>query len=120
MAAWNIATEQSRQTESVSVNPDLAEIMVKVVDGLELNRVEQLRWGMHIGRTAAMYAGIEEAYRNGQLDDGFYADSRRKVNAFASMNPAIKEQLQFTVRMMHPSLGVGGIFGDVLAEDSAP
>ena len=79
-----------------------------------------MRWNFHISRTAAIWAGIEEAYRNGQLDDGFYGDSRQKLNAFATVNENIREQLRFTVKMMHPSLGEGGIFRDLFEEDSAP
>ena len=113
--ASGVTVEQSRLLESLG-RPDLAEIAVKILTGAEMSDEQHFRWHTHLARTAHVYAAIQTAHENGQIDDGFYADCQEQLKMFMNILPSARKDLKSIVAGNHPSIGESGVFRSVFAD----
>ena len=75
-----------------------------------MDAIEEMSWQTHMVRTAHVWAAIEAAHKNGQVDDGFYADCGRQLASFTALFPGTGERLKNIVAMNHPSVVEGEVF----------
>ena len=107
--ASSITVEQSRLLDSLG-RPDMASILVKLSQDADLDAIEEMSWQTHMARTAHVWAAIEAAHKNGQVDDGFYTDCGRQLASFTSLFPGTGEHLKNILAMNHPSVVEGEVF----------
>ena len=112
MMASNITMEQSNVMASISNDRGLAEIFQKLEAGEEARPVENIQLRFLLVRVTHVYAGIQSAFENGQLDEGFYTDCQQQIGNLTQI-PLIRRKLKASVIANHPSIEQQSIFSSV-------